>query len=76
MIFKNKKKIEAAAQAKMLCEELDEKYARQWDSYLEVLKNRNGQYEGKIGFEFDSDSMQFKERRGSKAKQYINYSKD
>jgi len=60
----------------MLCEELDEKYARQWDSYLEVLKNRNGQYEGKIGFEFDADSMQFKERRGSKPKQYINYSKD
>jgi twinkle protein len=74
-IFKNKRKQEAVAQAQILMEEVDEKYARQWDSYLEVLKNRNGQYEGKIGYEFDVDAMQFKERRGSKAKQYIDYSK-
>ena len=74
-IFKNKRKQEAVAQAEILMEEVDEKYAKQWDSYLEVLKNRNGQYEGKIGFEFDVDAMQFKERRGSKAKQYIDYSK-
>ena len=74
-IFKNKRKQEAVAQAEILMEEVDEKYARQWDSYLEVLKNRNGQYEGRIGFEFDSDAMQFKERRGSRAKHYIDYSK-
>jgi len=54
-------------------EEVDEKYAKQWDSYLEVLKNRNGQFEGKIGFEFDVDAMQFKERRGSSPHKYINY---
>jgi len=76
MIFKNKKKIEMLAQAEMLGEEPDEKYTKQWDSYLEVLKNRNGQWEGKVGFEFDSGCMQFKERKGSKPKFYINYSKE
>ena len=75
MIFKNKKKIEMRLQAEMLGEELEEKYERQWDSYLEVLKNRNGQYEGNVGFEFDSASMQFKERKNSKPKFYVNYSK-
>jgi twinkle protein len=76
MIFKNKKKIEMLAQAEMLGEEADDKYTKQWDSYLEVLKNRNGQWEGKVGFEFDSGCMQFKERKGSKPKFYINYSKE
>ena len=76
MIFKNKRKIEMMAQAEMLGEEPDEKYTKQWDSYLEVLKNRNGQWEGKVGFEFDTQCMQYKERKGSKPKYYINYSKE
>ena len=60
----------------MLGEEADEKYLKQWDSYLEVVKNRHGQWEGKVGFEFDSSCMQFKERKGGKPKYYINYSKE
>ena len=75
-VFKNKRKIEQVEQAQMLGEEPDEKYTKQWDSYLEVLKNRNGQYEGKVGFEFEPQSMQFKERKGSKPKYYVNYSKE
>ena len=76
IVFKNKKKIEMMAQAEMLGEEADEKYLKQWDSYLEVVKNRHGQWEGKVGFEFDSSCMQFKERKGGKPKYYINYSKE
>lgn len=75
-VFKNKRKIEQVEQAQMLGEEPDEKYTKQWDSYLEVLKNRNGQYEGKVGFEFDPQSMQFKERKHGKPKYYVNYSKE
>lgn len=76
MVFKNKRKIEMIAQAEMLGEEPDEKFQKQWDSYLEVVKNRHGQWEGKVGFEFDSLSMQFKERKGGKPKYYINYQKE
>lgn len=76
LIFKNKRKIEQIEQAHMLGEEPDEKYTKQWDSYVEVVKNRNGQWEGKVGFEFDTQCMQYKERRGSKPKYYINYQKD
>ena len=75
-VFKNKRKAEAVAQAEILMEEVDEKYAKQWDMYLEVLKNRNGQFEGEVGFEFDQSSLQYKERRGGKAVHYVNYSKD
>ena len=75
-IFKNKRKIEMLEQAEMLGEEPPEKYVKQWDSYFEVLKNRNGMYEGKVGFEFDTACMQYKERKGSKPKFYINYSKE
>lgn len=75
-IFKNKRKIEMLEQAEMLGEEPPEKYVKQWDSYFEVLKNRNGMYEGKVGFEFDTQCMQYKERKGGKPKFYINYSKE
>jgi len=73
-IFKNKRKQRAVAEAEILLEEVDEKYASQWDSYLEVLKNRNGLYEGKIGFDFDPESMQFMERKNSRsARKYIDF---
>jgi len=76
MIFKNKRKIEHLLESEMLGEEPNEKFQKQWDSYLEILKNRNGQWEGKVGFEFDSASMQFKERKGTKPRHYVNYSKE
>ena len=75
-IWKNKRKIEALEQAEMLGEEPDEKYTKQWDSYLEVLKNRNGMYEGRIGFEFDVETCQYRDRKNGKARFYINYSKE
>ena len=60
----------------MLGEEPDEQYTKQWDMYLEVLKNRNGQYEGKVGFEFDSQCCQYRDRKKGKPRYYINYSKE
>lgn len=75
-VWKNKKKAEQIEQAEMLGEEPDEMYTKQWDTYLEVLKNRNGMYEGKVGFEFDSRCCQYRDRKNGKAKFYINYSKE
>lgn len=75
-VWKNKKKAEQIEQADMLGEEPDEMYTKQWDTYLEVLKNRNGMYEGKVGFEFDNKSCQYRDRKNGKARYYINYSKE
>ncbi len=75
-VWKNKRKTEQIEQAEMLGEEPDEQYTKQWDMYLEVLKNRNGMYEGKVGFEFDSKCCQYRDRKNSKARYYINYSKE
>lgn len=75
-VWKNKKKAEQIEQAEMLGEEPDEMYTKQWDTYLEVLKNRNGMYEGKVGFEFDSKCCQYRDRKNGKARYYINYSKE
>jgi len=44
--------------------------------YLEILKNRNGGYEGRVGFQFDPRCLQYQERRTSPTKYYINYSKE
>ena len=60
----------------MLGEEPDEQYVRQWDMYLEVLKNRNGMFEGKVGFQFDPACCQYSEHKNGKARYYINYSKE
>ena len=60
----------------MLGEEPDEKFTKQWDTYIEVLKNRNGMYEGRVGFEFDNQTCQYKDRRNSRPRYYINYSKE
>jgi len=75
-IWKNKRKLEALEQAEMLGEEPEEKYTKQWDSYLEVLKNRNGMYEGRVGFEFDVETCQYRDRKNGKARFYINYAKE
>lgn len=75
-VWKNKRKSEQIEQAEMLGEEPDEQYTKQWDMYLEVLKNRNGMYEGKVGFEFDSRCCQYRDRKNGKARYYINYSKE
>ena len=75
-VWKNKRKTEQIEQAEMLGEEPEEQYTRQWDMYLEVLKNRNGMYEGKVGFEFDNKCCQYRDRKNGKARYYINYSKE
>ena len=75
-VWKNKRKNEQLEQAEMLGEEPDEQYTKQWDMYLEVLKNRNGEYEGKVGFEFDSQCCQYRDRKNGKTRRYINYTKE
>lgn len=75
-VWKNKRKSEQLEQAEMLGEEPDEQYVKQWDMYLEVLKNRNGEYEGKVGFEFDSQCCQYRDRKNGKTRRYINYTKE
>jgi len=75
-VWKNKKKTEQIEQAELLGEEPDEQYVRQWDMYLEVLKNRNGMFEGKVGFQFDPACCQYSEHKNGKARYYINYSKE
>jgi hypothetical protein len=45
--------------------------AKSWDIHLEVLKNRHGMWEGKIGFDFEEGSCQYLERRPSIPKAYV-----
>jgi twinkle protein len=75
-LWKNKRKADHLEQAAILNEEPDEKFVKQWDVYLEILKNRNGGYEGRVGFQFDPRCLQYQERRSQTAKYYINYSKE
>lgn len=75
-LWKNKRKEQHLEQAAVLNEEPDEKFVKQWDVYLEILKNRNGGYEGRVGFQFDHRCLQYHERKTSTAKYYINYSKE
>ena len=48
-LWKNKRKADHLEQAAILNEEPDEKFVKQWDVYLEILKP-NGGYEGRVGF--------------------------
>jgi twinkle protein len=75
-LWKNKRKVEHLEQCRVLGEEPEEKFTKQWDVYLEILKNRNGGYEGKVGFEFDNRTCQYLERRSGRPKYYIKYSKE
>lgn len=75
-VWKNKKKIDHLETCAILGKEPDEEIVKGWDFYLHVLKNRNGMYEGQLGFEFDPQSNQYLEKRGTSPRYYINYSKD
>jgi twinkle protein len=75
-IWKNKKKSEHLEVCEILGREPDEEIMKGWDMYLDVLKNRNGSFEGKVGFEMHQDSLQYLERRAGAPKKYINYSKE
>ena len=70
-VWKNKPKIEHLELCELLDQEPDEKITSQWDMYLEVLKNRHGLWEGKVGFEFDAKSCQYLERRNGSARPYV-----
>ena len=71
-VWKNKPKTEHIEQCRILGHEPNEEIVIGWDIYLEVLKNRHGMWEGKIGFDFDEASCQYLERRKSRPRSYVN----
>lgn len=74
-IWKNKKKTEHLQICQLTGQEPDEDVAKQWDVQVNVLKNRNGQYEGRIGFDFHDETCQYLDSRGAKPRKYIQWSK-
>ena len=74
-IWINKKKAEHMRYCQITDEQPDEKIASQWDVQVNVLKNRNGQFEGSIGFDFDPNTLQFLEQKRGKSRKYIQWSK-
>ena len=74
-IWKNKRKAEHIQICNITGDEPEEDIAKQWDVQVTVLKNRNGQFEGRIGFDFDDGTCQYVERRGGKPRKYIQWSK-
>ena len=74
-IWINKKKTEHMRICEMTGEDPDESMAKQWDVQVTVLKNRNGQFEGRIGFDFDDQTLQFLDRRNGKSRKYVQWSK-
>lgn len=74
-IWKNKKKTEHMKICRHTGEEPNPDVAKQWDVQVNVLKNRNGQYEGRIGFNFHDETCQYLDSRGAKPRRYIQWSK-
>ena len=74
-IWKNKKKTEHMQICQLTGEDPNPDVAKQWDVQVNVLKNRNGQYEGRIGFDFHDETCQYLDSRGAKPRRYIQWSK-
>ena len=74
-IWKNKRKSEHLAVCNLTGDEPDEQIAKQWDVQVNVLKNRNGQYEGRIGFDFHDETCQYLDSRSAKPRKYVNFQK-
>lgn len=70
-VWKNKPKTEHIQQCEILKKQPNEDIVAGWDVYLEVLKNRHGMWEGKVGFDFSEASCQYLERRASTPKSYV-----
>ena len=74
-IWKNKKKTEHMQICRLTGEEPNPDVAKQWDVQVNILKNRNGQYEGRIGFEFHDETCQYLDSRAARPRKYIQWSK-
>ena len=72
-VWKNKKKLEHIQYQSMLGEEPDPDVLNQWDIYIGVMKNRAGQFEGSVGFEFKPDCFQYVQSRGEPVRKYIEF---
>jgi len=75
-VWKNKKKLDHLETCELLGREPDSQIAQGWDFYLHVLKNRNGSFEGQVGFDMHGDSLQYHGKRNAPSRQYIKYSKE
>ena len=70
-LWKNKKKTDHIEMCEATKSEPDPNIMKGWDIYLNVLKNRNGQWEGVRGFKFDSGSCQYLPDKDHAARPYV-----
>ena len=67
-VWKNKPKTEHIQQCEILKKQPNEDIVAGWDVYLEVLKNRHGMWEGKVGFDFSEALLPVPRETGINAK--------
>ena len=70
-VWKNKRKADHLDVCEILGREPDPEIVKGWDIYLHVLKNRNGGWEGQVGFDFDDRSCQYVETRRGAPKPFV-----
>jgi twinkle protein len=70
-VWKNKRKADHLEVCEILGREPDPEIVKGWDIYVHVLKNRNGAWEGQVGFDFDSRSCQYVETRRASPKPFV-----
>ena len=70
-VWKNKAKAEHLNICKQTGQSPDPEIEKKSEVIVEVLKNRHGMYEGRVGFYFDDASCQYLERQSSTPKAYV-----
>ena len=70
-VWKNKRKADHLDVCEILGREPDPEIAKGWDIYLHIRKNRNGGWEGQVGFDFDARSCQYVETRKASPKPFV-----
>lgn len=73
-IFRNKRKENHLAECLLTGDEPDPKIEKQWDVLLGCDKNRNGDWEGRVGFAFDPKSFQYLEKSNERPRKYVQWS--
>jgi len=72
-LWRNKKKQNHLDECVLLNEEPDPEIASQWDVSLICDKNRNGDWEGRVGFAFDAKTFQYRESDNAHPKHYVEF---
>lgn len=73
-VWRNKAKENAIQSAKSQGEQPDDELLNKFDALWICDKQRNGEWEGKIGLWFHPDSFQFLNHSSQKPVMYVNYS--